>query len=135
VNTITEQFRPKTFNDLVGNPKAMKDVRNCIKSSKVCLLYGPPGNGKTSSVYAIASDMKYKVREWNASDSRRKEDLVQILRELKNKPFTPTVYLLDEIDGAENFNAIIDCVMNTKNPLVLICNNFYKIPKKWSVLV
>ena len=130
MNTITENFRPKTFADLIGNPKAMKEVRDCIKDSKVCLLWGDPGNGKTSAVYAIANDLHYNVREWNASDSRKKEDLEQVLREVKNKSFTKTVFLLDEIDGAEDFSTMIECIMNTKNSLVLICNNIYKVPKK-----
>ena len=147
MNTITENSRPKTFSDLIGNPKAMKEVMECIKDSKVCLLWGDPGNGKTSAVYAIANDLHYNVREWNASDARKKEDLEQVLREVKNRPFTPTVFLLDEIDGAVfknkedekldkdiDYNVMIECVMNTKNPLALVCNNIRAIPKKLSSL-
>lgn len=36
----------------------------------VAVLYGPNGNGKTSTVYALAKDLGYKVLEVNASEKR-----------------------------------------------------------------
>lgn len=135
--SITEKFRPKHVSDLVGNSKAISKVEDCILNSKVVLIYGPPGTGKTSCVHAIANDIGFKVREWNASDSRKKEDFEKIKREVESHPFNPTVYVLDEIDGAEHkkdekqeFNGIVECIKNTRNPLVLICNDEFKIPKR-----
>ncbi len=37
-----------------------------------CLISGPPGIGKTSSVRLICREMNYKLVENNASDSRNR---------------------------------------------------------------
>lgn len=128
--SLTEIFRPKTESDLVGNVKAIKKVKECLKSKRVFILHGDPGIGKTSAVHALARDLGMKVYERNASDRRKKEDMKSFLRQLSSKPFVPTVFLLDEIDGAESFKIIEKCIKNAQNPLALICNNFYKIPRR-----
>ncbi len=43
------------------------------------LLSGPHGSGKTSSVYAIAKLLGYKVFEVNAASSRHKNQIIQEL--------------------------------------------------------
>jgi len=52
-------------------------------NAKACLLSGPPGVGKTTSVRLIAKYMGYDVREWNASDERNKKSVNFILGDLK----------------------------------------------------
>lgn len=137
--SLPEQFRPKLRTELVGNKKAIDKVEDCILSYKTCLITGQAGIGKTTAVFVIANEIGYKVREWNASDSRKKGDFENILRELKSKTFTPTIFLLDEIDGLSDekekgvrfnpFTALEECIKSTTAPLVLICNDLYKIPK------
>ena len=127
---LTEQFRPKKLSDLIGNPMAIKKLVKAVKENKPCILHGPPGVGKTSAVYALANDKKYKVHEINASDKRREEDMERIIRQVSSNTFVPTIFLLDEIDGAESFKSLEKCVNNARNPLVLICNDFYKVQKK-----
>jgi len=128
--SLVKKFRPKTISDLIGNPTSIKKLKESILKNQVVLLYGPPGVGKTSSVYAIANDLGYKVQETNASDKRRAEDMERVIRQVASNTFVPTIFLLDEIDGAESFSSIEKCVNNARNPLVLICNNFYKVQKK-----
>ena len=127
---LTELFRPKKLKDLIGNPTSIKKLIKAVKENKPCILHGPPGVGKTSSVYALANDLGYKVHELNASDQRKAEDMERIIRQVSSNTFVPTIFLLDEIDGAESFKSIEQCVNNAKNPLVLICNDFYKVQRK-----
>lgn len=128
--SLTEQFRPRKLDDLIGNPTSIKHFAKCIETAKPCILYGPPGVGKTSLVLAYAKEKGYKVHELNASDQRRSEDMESIIRQVASNLFVPTIFLLDEIDGAEDFKALEDCVNNAKNPLVLICNDLYKVQRK-----
>ena len=138
--SLTEIFRPTTRAELIGNSKAVAKLEECILSNRVCILYGDAGLGKTSAVGVIAHDLGWQTREWNASDSRKKEDFIQIIRELKNRSFSPTIFILDEIDGAVkkkddakdkviDYNSIAECLKNTHSPLVLICNDLYQVPK------
>lgn len=129
-SNLTEQFRPKRLSDLVGNPTSIKSFTKCVDTCKPCILHGPPGVGKTSSVFAYAKEKGYKVHELNASDQRRSEDMESIIRQVGSSLFVPTIFLLDEIDGAEDFTALENCVNNAKNPLVLICNDLYKVQRK-----
>lgn len=127
---LVERFRPKKLDDLIGNPTAIKKLVKCVNESKPCILQGPPGIGKTSAVFALANEKGYKVIEVNASDQRKSEDMERIIRQVASNVFFPTIFLLDEIDGAEDFKSIEACVNNAKNPLVLICNDFYKVQRK-----
>lgn len=127
---LTERFRPKKLSDLIGNPRAIKRLVKAVKEKKPCIVHGPPGVGKTSAVYALANEKNYKVQEYNASDKRKAEDMERVIRQVSSNTFVPTIFLLDEIDGAESFKSIEKCVNNTKNPLVLICNDFYKVQRR-----
>lgn len=129
-SNLAEQFRPQRLSELIGNPISIKNFVKYIETCKPVILTGPPGVGKTSSVYAYAKEKGYKVQELNASDQRRSEDMESIIRQVGSNLFVPTIFLLDEIDGAEDFKALEDCVNNAKNPLVLICNDLYKVQQK-----
>jgi len=126
---LTEKVRPRSKKELVGNQKAIETLEGCILHKKVCLLYGPPGVGKTSSVYAIAEEHNLKVREYNASDERRREELYNVLRVISSHLLVPTVFLMDEIDGIESFSMLEKIIKSARHPLVLIANDLYRIPK------
>lgn len=69
-------------------------------------IYGPPGVGKTTAVRLIASEANFQVREFNASDQRKKHDLMtQIPPILKNAALSfvqPACLVLEEVDGMSN---------------------------------
>ena len=126
---ITERFRPKVVKDIIGNPKAIMRATECLSSKKPCILYGSAGIGKTTFVYAYANENHYRVVEKNASDERRKEEMSSFIRQTCANTFVPTIFLLDEVDGAEDFKQIELCVKSALNTIVLIANDIYKLPK------
>ena len=73
----TEKYRPKTLDDIVGNKKAINDLKiwakdweNNIPKKKAVILSGNPGIGKTTAAHALANDFNWASIELNTSDSR-----------------------------------------------------------------
>ena len=127
---LTEKYRPKTESDLIGNEKAIDKFKDALSEGKHCFLYGPPGVGKTSSAYAIASDLGYSVVEVNASDARRKDELESLLGRVKMKGFRKWLLLMDEVDGIRNWSLVQKILTEAAHPVVMVANDDYKVPKK-----
>ena len=79
---FTIKYAPKNADQVFGQQLAVSQLRNFItqyrqQQHKAALLLGPIGCGKTSSVYAIAKELKYDVVELNSSDLRNAENITQ----------------------------------------------------------
>ena len=76
----TEKYRPKSLSEVVGNPKAVGELKawadswnKGIPPKRAVILIGSPGIGKTTSAEALANDMGWGIIEMNASDQRTGE--------------------------------------------------------------
>ncbi len=136
----TEKYRPRTLSEVIGNEEAKSAFVKWLNSwkrgkpfKKAVLLYGPPGCGKTTLVYAIANDLGYEVLEANASDVRNSAALQRrierAIREGSLFGATSKIILLDEVDGinpredAGGLNKIIDMINETRYPIVMTAND------------
>jgi len=152
----TEKYRPKSLNGIAGNRKAVEKLRrwgkqweNGIPETKALIFSGKAGIGKTSSAYALANDFGWEVIELNASDTRNGDVIRRVaLSGAVNETFTrygeytPSdsggrkLIILDEADNLYEGNAdrggkkaIIDTVKQTKQPIILIVNDYYQLVK------
>ena len=51
-------------------------------NAKACLISGPPGVGKSSTVKIVAESLGYYLLELNASDNRSKKTIEGLLKDL-----------------------------------------------------
>ncbi|DAC73057.1 MAG TPA: replication factor C large subunit [Thermoplasmata archaeon] len=129
-----------------------------IPKSRAAILSGKPGTGKTSSALALAHDLGWTVLELNASDARNETSIKRVatagaINETFDNAgeFTPSrkggrkLIILDEADNlyekldrseAEGNlgdkggkKAIIDTIRITKQPIILIVNDYYDLTK------
>jgi replication factor C large subunit len=81
----TEKYRPKSLDEVVGNERAIIELRKWANSwisgkpkEKAIILSGKPGTGKTSSALALANDFRWTAIELNTSDARNAEKIKKV---------------------------------------------------------
>jgi replication factor C large subunit len=134
-----EKYRPARLEEVVGNTTALRQIaewaRNWTRKSKPLLIYGKPGIGKTSSAYALAHDMGWEVVELNASDQRTAA-IIDHIAGVGSLTASLTgsshkLIILDEADNLQGTSdrggakAIIECIKNARQPMILIANDLY----------
>ncbi|MHA1409952.1 MAG: replication factor C large subunit [Candidatus Odinarchaeia archaeon] len=136
----TEKYRPKKISEIAANKSEVQEIINWVKNwfdkppkKRGLLLYGPPGVGKTASIYAIANELSLEVLEINASDKRNAEEIKKIVgmaseqRSLLSTKIR--IILIDEVDGVAGredrggISEIIKILKKTANPIIMTAND------------
>jgi replication factor C large subunit len=136
-----EKYRPRTLGDVVGNKKAVQDLKiwaeewqSGIPEKRAVVLYGPAGIGKTSSAHALARDMDWEVIELNASDQRTAgviEKVAGSAASMNTFFGGKRLIILDEADNLHGtadrggMRAIAGIIKSTLQPIILIANDIY----------
>ncbi len=137
-----EKYRPRHMKDIINQRNAIQKVNDWVRSwiggmpkKKALLLAGPPGSGKTSTVYALANDYGFEVIELNASDERTVEKIKRYI----GAAYTLDVFrrrrkliFLDEADNMESSGAreIAKLIERARNPIIMAANYYWKVPKE-----
>jgi len=136
-----EKYRPQTLKEIVGNKKAVQDLRTWaerwlsgIPERRAVVLHGPAGVGKTSTAHALARDLSWEVIELNASDQRTAgviEKVAGSAASMNTLFGGKRLIILDEADNIHGtadrggMRAIAGIIKSTLQPIVLIANDIY----------
>jgi replication factor C large subunit len=132
----SEIYRPARVQDLIGNEDerltVMKWLSGWVKGSKPLLLIGPPGVGKTTLVHSLARQLDYDLIEMNASDTRNRDQLEQLIAPIlmNTSIFGKKILLfLDEVDGISGredtggIESIVRLMKQPSIPVIMVANN------------
>lgn len=132
--SLTHKYRPETLDDVYGHPSAVDDLKEWIENwepgTDAVLLYGPPGTGKSSTIEALANDYDLRLVEINASDSRRKDDVKDIARQIAtgSPDGDPTeIILIDEADSLSSTAPLAKALEDPKTPVAVVCNEHWEL--------
>jgi replication factor C large subunit len=135
----TEKYRPSTLAEVRGNNKARDAFLEWGKTwddhRDAVILHGSPGVGKTSAAHALANDMDWMTIELNASDQRTASEIERFAGgAAMNQSLSGSGRQLVILDEADNIHgnadrggsrAVTQLVKETRQPMVLIANEFY----------
>lgn len=136
---LSEQYRPETFQDLIGNKTAVKHIRRWTDKwkegteGKPQLLAGDAGVGKTTTCLVAAKSMGWPLVHINASNARRTDDIKETAEDMQTRPADAPrqVILLDEIDSlpsSVNLQPLYDALSEKTNPIMATANEKWKVP-------
>jgi len=99
---LYRKYRPKTFDEMVGNKIAIKTIKQEIKhGARVFLLTGPAGTGKTTMARIMANYLNtgpLSLREINSAETRGIDSAREIMEQMRYNPSDgeSMVWILDE---------------------------------------
>lgn len=127
---------PKHGDEVVGQEAAVARLRQHIdgyrRGAKPLLFAGPPGTGKTSTVYALSEELDREVVEINASDKRNKASVNELLGAALQQQslfFRGKIILVDEADGLSGnsdrggVQALVALVKDASFPVIITVND------------
>lgn len=115
--SLANRYRPRTFDEVIGQENNVKILRNQIKSGEVkhgYLLTGPAGTGKTTVGRILANELnegKGGVIEIDAASNNGVENVRNIIENAKFKGMNTKykIYIIDEVHMLSTgaFNALL----------------------------
>jgi replication-associated recombination protein RarA len=143
-NRWVAKYAPTTLKDMLFVPRVREALGTNPIEAQSLLLYGVPGNGKTTTAKIIASAHTYRF--WNISQTSSVEILRTEIFEFCNSISSDLldfergsnvnsrlkVVILDEVDGASTqFQLALKGFMNEYEPkgvrFILTSNNIHKV--------
>lgn len=133
----TKKYMPESLENVVGQHKAVSRLKRWLENwseDKAALIYGPPGSGKTVSIYALAKEKKLDLVELNASDYRNEKNIEEVIGKSSQQTSLfrrGKIILLDEIDGLSGnkdrggIAALIKIIKKSRFPIIMTANDPY----------
>lgn len=136
---FTTIYRPKKLDDFIGNRNIIQPFIRWLlewnpinKKNKCALISGLTGIGKTVLVELVLKKHDYNIVNLSLEDERDKDYINNVIKPtLKTKNTfdgQENVLVVSEIDAGGDYgfiSCLLECIKETKIPIVCICNNRY----------
>lgn len=133
---LVNKYKPTSVSDIIGHKEQINQItewllgwNNGYPDKRGILITGPPGIGKTTCAHLISEAAGYKVKEYNASDTRSVSVLKGMIA-LGMRRLVKEVIIMDELDGLSDrggVGEIAAILKKTSVPIICIAND--KPPK------
>ncbi|MES2059685.1 MAG: DNA polymerase III subunit gamma/tau [Patescibacteria group bacterium] len=128
--TLYRKYRPKKFDDVIGQEQIVATLQNALKSDRVAHSYifaGSRGTGKTTLARIFASALgvsQNDLYEIDAASNRNIDDIRAIRDAVSTLPFDSKfkIYLLDEVHmlTKESWNALLKTLEEPPSHVIFI---------------
>lgn len=134
---LAEKYRALTYADFTGQEKIILEIKAFLQEfpkRRGLILHGPAGTGKTSLALAAAKENNLEVFELNASDTRNRAKLEEMLKPASEQQSLfkkGKLIIMDEVDGVTGSDIggipeLIRILETTKHPIVMTCNDVWQ---------
>ncbi len=133
-----DEYKPKKLSEVFGQKNAVEKITKWFgkwkPGGKPLLLFGPPGSGKTCSVFALAKENNFDLIEMNASDVRSAKQIQEVIGKstVQQSLFRRgKIFLFDEIEGLQGrsdfggMKEIMEIIKTSSHRVILTSNNAY----------
>lgn len=136
---FTTIYRPKKYKNFIGNKQIIQlfiawllDWDTINNKKKCALIYGLCGIGKSLLVELILKKLDYNIVNLEVDENRDKEfvttNIKPLIHTLKTFNGQNNALVVSDIDSGNDYgfiSTIIECIKETKIPIICICDNKY----------
>jgi len=138
---LTHKYKPEVLENIIGNKNCVNSIQSWFEnwytskthSKNICaLLSGPNGIGKTLTVELVIKKYNLNPISLNPDEKADKEHIVNVILPSiqRQKSFTnkQNIFVIHDIDCYDDYgfiSSIVNCLKETKIPVIATCNNRY----------
>ena len=139
---LTHKYKPENLENIIGNKACISSIQSWFEnwyplktnSKDVCaLLSGPNGIGKTLTVELLIKKYNLNPISLNPDEKADKEHIVNVILPSiqRQKSFInkQNIFVIHDIDCYDDYgfiSSIVNCLKESKIPVIATCNNRYE---------